>query len=215
MAACADSNTHPSLSSVVIDDPDTLVSGETVAQWVEDYIRWTFQAPFGPTSTINDPTGSIADALNPCGGQMYFITGAPSGSDRTFHIRMGEPVLVPVRVAVDSEGPGIPPEFPDPMARVNEVLNGLTFTDGSVTLDGETISDLPVLNTGIFSAGVATEGTVGQVITGANSGASLETTGAKGYFVVLNGLSPGVHELKDSSVLNGAVSTHTDHLIVG
>lgn len=209
-------NPHPPLKGSVIDDPGAFVRGETITQWVEDYIRFTFQAPFDPAqNTVNDPTGSVADALNPRGGQMYFITGGPSGSERTFHIRPGESVLVPVRVAVDSEGPGIPPEFPDPAAQVTAVLDGLTFTGGSVTLDGKTNTDLPVLNTGIFSAGVATEGTVGQAITGANPGASLQTTGAKGFFVVLNGLSPGSHELTDSATLNGRTTTHTDHLIVG
>jgi hypothetical protein len=145
---------------------------------------------------------------------MYFITGAPSGSERTFHIRPGEPVLVTVAVRVDSEGPGIPPVASDPAAQVKTALDGFNFTSGSVTLDGKT-TDLPVLNTGIFPAGVATEGTVGQALVGANAGASLQTTGAKGFFAVLTGVSPGAYVLTDSATVNGSTSTHIDHLIIG
>jgi len=212
----SNTNAKPPLKGFVIDDPDAFVRGQTLTEWVKDYFRWAFQAPFDPAaSTANDPTGEVADALNPRGGQMYFITASPPGSDRTFHIRPGEPVLVPVRARVDSEGPGIPPEFPNPAAQVQAVLDGFTFTGGNVTLDGKPITGLPVLSTDIFSAGVATEGTVGQVTTGSNPGASLQTTGAKGYFVVLSNLSPGTHEFIDSSVVNGIFQTRTDHLVVG
>jgi hypothetical protein len=78
-------NPHPPFKGSVIYGPDAFVRGETITQWVEDYIRFTFKATFDPAqSTVNDPTGSVADALNPRGGQMYFITGGPSGSERPF-----------------------------------------------------------------------------------------------------------------------------------
>jgi hypothetical protein len=215
------SNANPPSPGDVIDDPNARVDGQTLTQWVEDYERWTFQAPAnapGYINTVNDPTGSVANALNPQGSQMFFITGAPAGAERTFYVRPGENVLVPVANAVDSEGPGIPPSIPNFQGsyadEVKQVLSNdlSSLGTGAVTLDGKTITPLPVLNTGIFSAGVAEPGSVGQLVTGANADASLQTTGVAGYFVALQHLSPGSHQLIES--IGGSV-THIDNIIVG
>ena len=226
MSDSTSDESHRPTRGVVVDDPDAVVDGKTLTQWVEKYISWTFNAPFvsqnGP-NTINDPTGSVAQELNPRGGEMYFITGAPSSDvPREFYVRPGESVLVPVQVFEDSEGPSIPPSIPNFNGSYADEVKTVLASDlsqlvnGAVTLDGEMVTPLPKLNTGIFSAGVATQGSVGEAVTGADAGASLGTSGAAGYFVVLKDLGLGTHTFTDTTTFaDGHTDTHIDNIIVG
>jgi hypothetical protein len=56
----------------------------------------TARAAFLPG--IHDPTGALAEAFNPAGNQMFLITGAPSGPDRSY-VQCGESVqgILPAR----------------------------------------------------------------------------------------------------------------------
>jgi hypothetical protein len=199
-----DNNSVPSLGQV-IGDPDTVVNGRTITQWAKDWIRSAFLAP-NTENAFNDPSGSVASAFNADAGRMYFITGAPPSDVRTFDVRPGQSVLVPMNTIEDSEGPGISPTIPGFVPsmgtyadEVRTVLSTSQFTNGTVELDGRTTTDLRVLNTGIFSAGVVTAGSEAQQFFGSDPGTSLRISGDVGYWIVLKGLTPGKHTLTTSS----------------
>jgi hypothetical protein len=200
----------------ITDDPNAVVDGQTIVQWAENWVKWAFPQPFDPNApnALNDPTGSIAAEFNSPSSQMYFITGDLSENTRTFNIQAGQDVLVPVNAAEDSEGPGIAPSLPrfpgTPAQAVWIHLHQLYphFTGQSATLDGTTVKPLPILNSGIFDAGVVQAGSLGQAVVGGATGASLQYSGVAGNWVVLSNLSVGQHIFTDSS-------GHTDILAVG
>jgi hypothetical protein len=202
---------HPS-SGVVIDDPSAYVDGLTLTQWTEQWFRWAVPTPGGPIDAspnvpidaFNDPTGSVAKALNQGFSPMYFITDQAMASNRTFDVPFGKSVLVPIGGVADSEGPNLAPgdapagpptgTYAD---EVKAVLATATFNYGTARLDGGPTVTLPVINSGIFDAGVAWPGSAGADFFGEKYPVPtlLQTTGDEGYWVMLQGLSPGQHSL--------------------
>jgi hypothetical protein len=196
-------------SAVVVDDPTTRVDGRTIAQWIEEFYRLAVPSAGGTPNAFYDPSGSVAAQLNNSCGPMYFITlqaGPDPSPVRTFNIHYGEAVLVPIVGVADSEGPGINPTRSDfngtPAELVEAVLADAHFTNGSYQLDGgKTVTDLPVIDTGVFNAGYAPPGSAGANFFAAPNGAELKATGSKGYSVILDHLSRGQHVFTGSGTL--------------
>src|ERR1700722_6767128 len=199
---------------IAIADPDAYVDGQTITQWTEQWFRWADPSAGGAIDAFNDPNGTVAAALNHGFGPMYFITQQASfdaSAVRTFDVRFGESVLVPIAGITDSEGPGIAPTIPGFVPaqgtladEVKTVLASASFTNGSYQLDGGgTVTNMPVNSSGIFNAGFAPAGSAGADFFGAPQGALLKTTGDKGFWVVLTDLSPGQHDFTASFSVNG------------
>ena len=219
--AMTDSDPTTNLPSfgVAIDDPGAYVDGLTLTQWTEQWYRWAVPSPGGPPDAFNDPNGTVAAALNQGFSPMYFITGAPPGVDRTFNVPLGKSVLIPISEYPDSEGPNIPPgdapAGPPPDGRgtyadeVKAVLTGVDFTNGSYQLDGgKTVTNLPVIKSGIFNAGFAPAGSAGaDFFLPPGQSALLQTTGEEGYWVLLTGLSLGQHTLTASGTVSSSMGT--------
>jgi hypothetical protein len=218
--------------SNVITDPNAVVDGETLTQWVENWYRWADPSPGPILPTPNnydafyDPIGVFAAALNFGSRPMYFITqqfGPNPSPDRTFYVPDGESVLVPISGVTDSEGPNITPTldgFTGTYAQeVNTVLNAYSFTNGSYTLDGGPPKSLSVMDTGIFDAGFAPKQSAGAAFFGVTSPPTeLSTTGDKGYWLALDDLSPGTHTIHATGDVTSSGSTTpfsvTDTIVV-
>jgi len=222
-ATTTDSDPRANLpnSGVAIDDPSATVAGQTLTQWTEQWYRWAVPTPAiptpgGPIDAFSDPNGILAAAFNRGFSPMYFITG-DADDTRTFYVLHGESVLVPIVAEADSEGPGImqtsiPGFTGSPADRVKAVLAMYTFTNTSYQLDGgKTVTNLPVINSGIFNAGFAPPGSAGAAFfeVTAHQGALLQTTGEEGCWVALTGLSPGQHNLTAGGTITYQGTPHT------
>jgi hypothetical protein len=217
-------DSHRHSGGVVITDPDACVNGRTLTQWTEQWYRWAVPSSGGDTTAFYDPTGDVAAALNDGFNRMYFITqqaGGPPSAVRTFDVPFGEPILAGIVGVADSEGPGINPTIPgftgSDADQVKTVLASYTFTNGTYQLDGgKPVTNLPVIESGIFNAGYAPKGSAGAEFFGAENGALLKTTGEKGYWVILDHLSPGQHDFKASGTISfpGGSATVSVHDII-
>ena len=157
---------------------------------------------------FNDPNGTVAAALNQGFSPMYFITGAPSGVDRTFNVPLGKSVLVPIAEDPDSEGPNINPSIP------GFVPSQGTYADEVKTVLAERSIHQWFLPVGwgqdghepasdqkwIFDAGFAPAGSAGADFFGVTpgQGALLQTNCEEGDRVLLTGLKTGQHTLTAS-----------------
>ena len=177
------------------------------------------------TTAFYDPTGDVAAAPNDGFNRMYFITqqaGGPPSVVRTFDVPFGEPILAGIVGVADSEGSGINPTIPgftgSDADQVKTVLASYTFTNGTYQLDdGKPVTNLPVIESGIFNAGYAPKGSAGTEFFGAENRAMLQTTGGeKGYWVILDHLSPGQHDFKASGTISfpGGSATASVHDII-
>jgi hypothetical protein len=204
----------------VISNPDSIVDGLTIRAWSEEWLKALINSEAGKENGFNDPHGEVAEEINHSHSPMYFITGAPSGAVRTFEVHSGQDVMIPIVGVTDSEGPGINPTIPNFVPphtfaeEVQTVLNSITFSGVTLSLDGKPVTNLQETKTGIFSAGIARAGTEAVDFFGAAPGAALATTGQEGYFAVLESLSEGTHVVKSTATSTqfGHITTvsHTD-----
>ena len=89
------------------------------------------------------------------------------------------------------------------------MLTGVDFTNGSYQLDGgKTVTNLPVIKSGIFNAGFAPAGSAGaDFFLPPGQSALLQTTGEEGYWVLLTELSLGQHTLTASGTVSSSMGT--------
>lgn len=88
----------------VVTGEDTIVKGETIAQWTADWWQSALQAKAGA-----GPLDNPQDAAWSTNGKVYFISGGSgSGYNTTITIPEGKPILLPMINSFDTEGPGIP-----------------------------------------------------------------------------------------------------------
>jgi hypothetical protein len=209
----------------VISNPNAEVDGLTIRQWSEVELIKLINTPAKAPNGFNDPQGTVAAAINSPHSKMFFITGVPPSdtAPRTFMIHHGQDVFLPVNVDTDAEGQGISstlgpgfggpgqPSFAD---EVRQVLAQVKFSDLMVTVDGKEVKNLQETNTGVFSAGVAQQGTAAVPFFGATPGASLANTGQVGFFAVFRDLGKGTHTITASSTITfqgqSLTQTHTD-----
>jgi hypothetical protein len=204
----------------ILTNPNAEVDGKTITEWSEQLLKKLINTPAGDVNGTNDPNGTVAAAINNRHSDMYFITAAPSGSVRTFNVHHDQDVFLAIVVRTDAEGPGIAPSIPDFVPphtfaeEVQAVLDSVTFSGVSLSVDGKPVTNLQETKTGIFSAGVARAGTAALDFFTAVPGASLATTGQEGYFAVLDDLSKGTHVVKSAATSSqfgrSVTTTHTD-----
>jgi hypothetical protein len=198
-------------------------------------------------SAFNDPTGAYAEAFNP--GPIFLWTATPTSSAttcgtppvRTVNVAEGVPILFPIASMEDTEGPnGIYPPLIKPgipgfvpphtyAEEVQTVVNTSSWTNVEMSVDCTPVANLRESTITEFSAGVVTQGSEGQVFFEAEPpyniplpvGLELFPTGTAGYWVVIEGLSPGKHAISASfSFINEyfnctpCTSAHTESINV-
>jgi hypothetical protein len=211
-----------------IDDPSAIVDGKTIAQWTQDWTTWGLQAPAN-TNPLTDPNGGFAHVNNT--GPVFFIAGTMGGSvDRTFDVPKDTPLLFPMISAFDTEGPDIPATLPDYPPKpfqeeVNRVLNDWKHSVKSTfaSIDGHSVSSTQSYfeRTDYFSMGKVQPGSLIESF-GVKAGTDLSTTKSAGYWLMVEGLTPGTHTLDfggstGPNVLNGETNfaVHViDHITV-
>jgi hypothetical protein len=184
--------------------PDSTVAGKSIADWTAAWWTWALQAP-AKQNPLTDTTGAFANVNN--NGPVFFIagTGGPAGPvSRSFAIPAGRPVLIPLINFFDTEPAEI---FPQPRPtlddRKNAVdvvvagwLNAVQPASLFASIDGNPVSNLTqyLEVTGLFSMGPTQADSVIASF-GVPVGAELFPTKAAGYWLMIEGLSPGPHTL--------------------
>jgi hypothetical protein len=207
-----------------IDDPDAIVEGKTIAQWTQDWWTWEIQSPANKNA-VDDQTGQYANVGNDQPG-VFFIGGTLGGdATRTFTVPQGDALLVPMINYFDTV---------DPKHLENQLVKNFRagVTDLSATIDGNPIANLKqyLETSDFFSMGTVRPNTVATELFGNGViGLELTPTKATGYYLMIEGLSPGQHTLEFGGSAQGffgtvdasgsptfaSVSTHVvDHITV-
>jgi hypothetical protein len=222
-------------SKFSIRDPDSVVYGQTIAEWTEDWWTAVASSPAGQ-NIVEDDSGQYAHVNND--EKMFFVGGTlgPAGDvERTFSVEAGRDLLIPIVNIFDSEGPGITsPEFgTDYEGAVDEFLDNwedaIDYSSLHLTIDGKTFSgdflEDYLVRTDIFSLGEVQKDSYFASL-GAPVGTDASTTGATGIWVVLHGLEKGKHTISfggdvdpvvdndDNVILDPGPISVTDHIYI-
>jgi hypothetical protein len=192
-----------------IDDPNAIVDGKSIAQWTQDWWTWALQSP-ADKNALDDTTGQYANVGNDQPG-VFFIAGTTGGdATRTFTVPHGEALLLPMLNTFDT----LDPKDTETQL-VNDFLASVTHL--SAKIDGKAIGNLGQYleaPSDFFSMGRVRPHTFATEI-GAPIGAELTPTLVGGYYLMIEGLSPGQHTLEFGGSTNTGFSTHVvDHITV-
>lgn len=174
-------------------DPTQPVAGYSQLELSQQWWQWAIGSP-AATNPLLDSTGANANTSND--GPVYFIAGNVGGlSVRTFDVPVGRPVFFPVLNAFDAEVPN------DPLCGLQCAFGFLDSQGmtGAVhlhaTLDGNDLllgyPDFRQRSTSFFSLDVPVDDAFGFPPPYEGTLAAL----TDGYWVALDGLSPGTHTL--------------------
>lgn len=191
-------------TAYTILEPDASVAGKSVAEWTAEWWTWAAQAP-AAQSPIGDTTGAFANVNN--NGPVFFIAGSDglSGAlSRSFEVPAGKPVLLPMINLFDTE----PAEIDPPTATLDDRKNAANIVvDGFVhavdatslfaSIDGNAVANPAhyLVVTDLFSLGPTQAGSWIESL-GVPAGAELFPSKAAGYWLMIEGLSPGPHTLR-------------------
>ena len=205
-------------------DPDSIVRGETIAEWTGNWWTWALQAPLG-----NGPLNSTSPAATHYNndGKMFFIAG---GQNATITVPNGTPILFPLINAFDTEGPGIEtiPGFvaggngsyaDESLLVTNLAQQSIYDAHATLTKDGQTLLDVHLTGSdtaklaeksGIFALGPPQPNSfLANALTGADISSipNLPFTSSSGDWLALGPLQPGTYTL-DFGGTGHAVSYH-------
>jgi hypothetical protein len=178
--------------------------------------------PFNPT---DDKSGLLGYHNNH--GDVFFLAGTNgitgSGGDalRFIVVPHGKAVLVPMLNSFDVEGPGVPgtdnPSNPEP--HINSVINDWLHSVSNVfaSIDGKTIVNeaFPTKfleTTEFFSMGPTRSGSLAEQA-GVPAGVELKEAKATGFYLMVEGLSRGLHTIEFGGKA-GEFATHTKDFLV-
>lgn len=191
--------------------PGTVVAGKSIADWTADWWSWGMQAPLAANPLL-DTTGAFANQNN--NGPVFFIAG--NSATRTFNVPAGRPILLPLINLFDVET--VPPDPPattlaDRIKATDLVVQAwLAAVDtGSLfaSIDGGAVpnpsSYLEV--TGHFDMGPTQAGSYLESF-GIPAGVDAFPTKSGGYWLMIDSLTPGIHELRFGGA-SGAYSVDT------
>lgn len=188
---------HPAGAYTILA-PGAVVAGKSIADWTGDWWTWGLQAPLAANPLL-DTTGAFANQSN--GGPVFFIAG--NSAARTFTVPAGRPILLPLINLFDVET--IPPDPPATTLadRIKAtdlvVLAWLAAVDtGSLfaSIDGGAVANpssyLEV--SGHFDMGPTLSDSYLESF-GIPAGVDAFPTKSGGYWLMIDGLAPGIHEL--------------------
>jgi hypothetical protein len=190
-----------SASAYTILAPDAVVAGKSIVDWTAEWWTWALQSLLA-TNPLLDDTGAFANVNN--NGPVFFIAGGVTPSvTRSFNIPAGRPVLLPLinNVVVDS----IPP---DPAgttlaereaandAYISAFVNAVDTNSLFASIDGNPVANLSqyLQVTGHFDLGPSQAGSLLEAI-GVPAGTDGFPTESGGYWLMIDGLTPGPHTL--------------------
>jgi hypothetical protein len=193
--------------------PGAVVAGKSIADWTADWWTWSLQAPLA-ANPLSDTTGASANQNN--NGPVFFIAG--NTATRNFDVPAGRPILLPMINLFDVES--VPPDPPtatlgDRMTAVDLVvqawLNAVDTGSLFASIDGNAVVNpanyLEV--TGYFDMGPTQAGSLLESF-GLPAGTDAFPTKSGGYWLMLDGLAPGLHELHFGGASDGwSVDTGT------
>lgn len=193
-----------SASAYTILPPDSSVAGKSTAEWTSEWWTWVLQAP-SAGNPFTDTTGEFANVNN--NGPVFFIAGSDGVSgtvSRTFTAPAGKTLLIPMINFFDTE----PAEIDPPTATLDDRKNAaeivvagwLNAVDPNslfASIDGNAVANPAqyLQITGFFSMGPTQSGSLAELL-GIPAGAELTPSKAAGYWLMIEGLTPGQHTLQ-------------------
>ncbi|MBL0408002.1 hypothetical protein JKG68_29320 [Microvirga aerilata] len=196
--------------------PDAVVFGTRVKDWTANWWTWALQAPL-ERNPLLDTTGEDADVGNT--GPVFYLAGNLSEDpsvERRFTVPEGHPVLIPVQNFVS-----IPFET-DPAGYAAEQVAlweaSVDVTSLSATIDGDSVENIEeyLVKSDPF--------TPGQPQAGSLLNASLPPelppeddlypSLSSGYWLMIEGLTPGQHTITVSGTAGGGSTGVTDYILV-
>lgn len=187
-----------------IIDPGTPVAGVSQAVWGDRWWQWAISFPNG-ASPITDPTGALSSLGDQ--GEVFFLAGTISGpANRVATVREGQTLLLPIEFVVSPI-----PLFGNSEAEVRADA-AATIGEASdlfVTIDGSPAPLPPTTSSLLDFYQTTPPGTFPLTIPDDNIfGAPVGTfdSVAVGYWVMLEGLSVGVHTLHFGGHFEGTPS---------
>lgn len=167
---------------------DATVAGKSIPEWTGEWWSWVVSAPVSSNPNL-DETGAFANVDN--NRPVFFIAGTFGGdAQRQFKIEGHQNfVLIPL---VNTAWIGWPPDT------VQDALDGVNqFQPLSwyATIDGEDVGDDAYLvDSGFFTVPPVTADSL-AADGGAPTGIPLEPSLSRGYWLMIEGLEPGVHTI--------------------
>jgi hypothetical protein len=184
--------------------PGAIVAGRSVADWTANWWTWGTQAPFAANPLL-DTTGAFANQNN--NAPVFFIGGnftPNSVITRNFEVPAGRPILLPMINLFDFEP--VPPlpqgtSLADRTIAANLVVQAwLSAVDPQslfASIDGNAVPN-PVDHlevSGIFDIGPVQVGSLLEDFFGVPAGTDAFPAKSGGYWLMIDGLTPGMHEL--------------------
>jgi hypothetical protein len=201
----------PCANAATILAPNSIVAGQSIADWTEGWWSRYWQYPF---AGIDPATGNVPATLNNNGPVFYVPTtdGDPTLGHVTINITapLGKPILVPILPFNDLEAASIDGFAPlaDRQHAADVTVAGWKSSVNTAslfaTIDGNSVSNVSsyLEQTGYFSAGPTEAGTLAAAA-GVTLGDDLSPNEAAGYWLMIDGLSPGEHTVEFGGNSNG------------
>lgn len=181
-------------AQITVMPPHSTVAGKTIGEWTQNWWSWALSQA-EPNGPLTDATGANANINQ--SGPVFFLGGTTGlAADRTFTIPTGKFVLLPLTniVGTDADVPGGTPD--DLKALVQSLFS--SSDPLSASLDGVSLdpADLALTreDSGSFPLDVA-PGSVFDFPGGVPSGHH-PFAFSDGYWLMLNPLSPGSHDIE-------------------
>lgn len=177
--------------------PDAIVDGKSIADWTGAWWTWALQAPAATNPVFNDPSGTFAHVDN--SGPVFFIAG--NTATRSFTVPAGRPILLPLINVFDTE-PDTSFTLAEREAAADAIVgtwvsSGVDTSSLSASIDGTAVANPPSYSevTGFQDWGPVQASSYANVAFGLPVGLDLSPSKSAGYWLMVTGLSPGVHQL--------------------
>jgi hypothetical protein len=191
--------------------PGASVAGKSITEWTADWWTWGMQAPF-VANPLLDATGAFANQNN--NGPVFFIGGnfTPNAViTRNFTVPAGTPILLPMLNVFDVEPPITPPSvvtLDDRKTAADAVvqawLGAVIKNSLFASIDGNAVA-IPadyLAVTGLFDMGPTQAASLLENF-GLSAGTDTFPTKSGGYWLMIDGLTAGVHEFHFGGAING------------
>lgn len=175
-------------------DPTQPVAGSTQLQLAEQWLQWALSID-AASNPMLDTTGAYAHVNNL--GPVFFVAGNAKGgsSTRTFTVPAGKPIFFPIINAYDIEVPGAGCDLACAFGQIAYVGGA---TGLYATLDGQDLLTFPSYrqtSTAFFTVDLSASLSLALGFGGPPI-AGLFDAVVDGYWVAVEGLTPGQHTLK-------------------
>ena len=192
-----------SAHAAVVVDPTQAVAGMSQLELSQQWWQWALNKP-APSNPVLDTTGGLAQIDN--NGPVFFIAGNAGGlSKRSFSVPADKPIFFPVMNGVDIEFPPAPdcPAHPgNPLQCAFDFIPPLKDAIHlHATLDGQDLLTFPSFRqtgSSFFTAILPADNLFGFGLPPGPYDALSD-----GFWVALEGLSPGQHTLVFGGTIPG------------